>query len=157
MPHLLNVGLTTADPEKKVPIGFWMHRGCVPFISPQQYQSIIGPPSNPSLEEFWSRGYQTLFYAEGNWNAHLDSFTELPDRSIIYHVDRADIFEVHKKLGHKFCLSGGIPNVLLSYGKPDEVRAYCKKVIDGVARDGAISWTPAPSCRMIPASKTCGL
>jgi hypothetical protein len=39
-------------------------------------------------------------------------------------------------VGHKFCLSGGIPNDLLAFGKPDEVRAYCKKVIDGVARDG---------------------
>jgi uroporphyrinogen-III decarboxylase len=26
--------------------------------------------------------------------------------------------------------------VLLSYGTPQQVREYCKKVIDGVARDG---------------------
>jgi uroporphyrinogen-III decarboxylase len=48
----------------------------------------------------------------------------------------ADIFETHRVLGDRFCLSGGIPNFLLSYGKPDDVRAHCKKVIDGVARDG---------------------
>ena len=51
-------------------------------------------------------------------------------------MDRGDIFEVHKQIGHKFCLSGGIPNELLSFGTPDEVRKYCKKVIDGVAGDG---------------------
>jgi len=51
-------------------------------------------------------------------------------------VDRGDIFETHRKIGHKFCLSGGIPNYLLGVGTPDEVRGYCKKVIDGVARDG---------------------
>jgi uroporphyrinogen-III decarboxylase len=56
--------------------------------------------------------------------------------SIIYHVDRGDIFEVHKAVGHKFCLSGGIPNELLAFGTPDEVRGFCKKVIDGVAGDG---------------------
>jgi hypothetical protein len=55
---------------------------------------------------------------------------------MIFHVDRGDIFLTHQKLHHKFALSGGIPNVLLSYGKPEEVRAYCKKVIDGVAQDG---------------------
>jgi uroporphyrinogen-III decarboxylase len=43
---------------------------------------------------------------------------------------------VHRALGHKFCLSGGIPNTLLAAGTPDQVRACCKKVIDGVARDG---------------------
>jgi uroporphyrinogen-III decarboxylase len=60
----------------------------------------------------------------------------LPDASIVYHVDRGDIFKVKKEIGHKFCISGGIPNYLLSYGSADEVRDYCKKVIDGVARDG---------------------
>ncbi len=136
MPHLLNVGLTSADPTCQVPIGYWMHRGCVPFITPKQFESHYWPTLKPIIEEFWRHGHQTLFYAEGNWNAHLDHFARLPDRSIVYHVDRADVFEAHRKLGHKFCLSGGIPNVLLSYGTADEVRACCKKVIDEVARDG---------------------
>ena len=136
MPHLLHVGLTTADPNRQVPIGFWMHRGCVPFISPRQFESHYWPTLRPIIEEFWRQGHQTMFYAEGNWNHHLDRFSELPDRSILYHVDRADIVEAHRKLGHKFCLSGGIPNVVLSYGTPAEVREACKKVIDEVARDG---------------------
>ena len=135
-PHLLNVALTTADPAKQVPVGYWMHRGCVPFVTQDQFDSHYWPTLKPIIEELWAHGHQTLFYAEGNWNAHLDAFSELPDASIVYHVDQADIFEVHRKLGHKFCLSGGIPNVLLSYGTPDEVRAHCKKVIDGIAQDG---------------------
>ena len=136
IPHLFNVALTTSDPGKQVPIGYWMHRGCVPFINMQQFHSHYWPTIKPIIEELWKNGHQTLFYAEGNWNAHLRSFTELPDRSIVYHVDQADIFEVHRKLHHKFCISGGIPNFLLSYGKPQEVREYCRKVIEGVARDG---------------------
>lgn len=136
MPHLVNVGLTTADPAKQVPIGFWMHRGCVPFISPKQFHSHYWPTLKPCIEEFWKHGNQTLFYAEGKWDHHLDDFATLPERSIVYHADRGDIFLAHKKLHHKFALSGGIPNVLLSYGKPEEVREHCKKVIDGVAKDG---------------------
>jgi uroporphyrinogen-III decarboxylase len=136
MPHLCHVGLTTADPNRQVPIGFWMHRGCVPFISPNQFKSHYWPTLRPIIEEFWKQGHQTLFYAEGKWNYHLDDFAQLPERSIVYHVDRDDIFATHKKLGHKFCLSGGIPNMLLSYGKPEEVRDYCKNVIQGVAREG---------------------
>ncbi len=136
MPHLVHVGLTTADPSKEVPIGLWMHRGCVPFISPKQFTSHYWPTLKPCIEEFWKHGHQTMFYAEGKWDHHLDDFATLPGRSILYHVDQGDIFLAHKKLHHKFALSGGIPNVLLSYGKPDEVRAHCRKVIDGVARDG---------------------
>jgi uroporphyrinogen-III decarboxylase len=135
-PHLLHVALSTADPDRNVPVGFWMHRGCVPFISPRQFNSHYWPTLKPIIEGLWANGVQTLFYAEGNWNRHLDSFAELPDRSIVYHVDQGDIFEVHRKLGHKFCLSGGIPNYLLSFGTPEEVRERCRKVIEGVAKEG---------------------
>lgn len=135
-PHLCHVGLTTADPNKQVPIGFWMHRGCVPFINPRQFDSHYWPTLRPIIEEFWKHGHQTMFYAEGKWAAHLDAFSELPDRSILFHADRDDVFAVRKKLGHKFAVSGGIPNVLLSYGKPEEVRDFCKRVIDEVAPDG---------------------
>jgi len=136
VPHLTHVALSGADPEGNVPIGLWMHRGCVPFVSPRHFETIYWPTLKPIIEAIWSQGHQVLFYAEGNWNAHLDSFAELPDQSIVYHVDQADIFEVHAKLGRKFCLSGGIPNFLLGYGTPDQVRERCKEVIDGVARDG---------------------
>jgi len=136
MPHLTHVALSGADPDKNVPIGFWMHRGCVPFVTMEHFDKFYWPTLKPIIEEIWAKGHQVLFYAEGNWNAHLKSFAELPDGSVVYHVDMADIFEVHKAIGHKFCISGGIPNFLLAYGTADEVRNCCKKVIDGVARDG---------------------
>lgn len=136
MPHMYHVALATADPMKQVPIGFWMHRGCVPFITPPQFHSHYWPTLKPIIENLWAHGHQTLFYAEGNWDYHLDSFAELPDASIVYHVDRGDLFATHRKIGHKFCLSGGVPNTLLSYGTPDAVRACCKRIIDEVAKDG---------------------
>lgn len=136
MPHLLHTALSGADPDKNVPITIWMHRGCVPLVSQKHFDKFQWPTLKPIIEEIWAQGHQVLFYAEGDWNAHLKSFAELPDQSIIYHVDKADIFDVHKAIGHKFCISGGIPNYLLGYCTPGEVRDCCKKVIDGVARDG---------------------
>jgi hypothetical protein len=136
MPHLLHVALSGADPEGNVPITVWMHRGCAPFISPKQFETLYWPTLRPIVEEIWAKGHQVLFYAEGDWDVHLKSFRELPEQSIIYHVDRGDILKVHAALGDRFCLSGGIPNFLLSYGTPEQVRDYCKTVIDGVARDG---------------------
>ena len=60
----------------------------------------------------------------------------MPEKSIIYHVDRGDIFEVHRAVGDKFCISGGIPNDLLAFGTPEEVKQFTKKVIEGVGKDG---------------------
>ena len=136
MPHLCHVGLTTGDPTGLLPIGFWMHRGCVPFINPKQFQSHQWPTLKPIIDEFWKHGRQTLFYAEGKWKHHLDSFRELPEGSIIFHCDQDDIFHVHEKLHDRFALSGGVPNVLLSFGKPEEVREFCRRVLSGVAGNG---------------------
>ncbi len=135
-PHLLQVALSSSDPTGHVPIGFWMHRGCVPFISYETFDTMYWPTLQPIIEELWRHGRQTLFYAEGNWDAHLDTFARLPERSIVYHVDRGDIVAAHRKLGHKFCLSGGISNYLLSYGTPQQVRDACRQVLDAAAREG---------------------
>ncbi len=136
MPHLLHVATSGADPTKSVPIGFWMHRGCVPFINHEQFNQFYWPTLKPIILEIIRQGWQVLFYAEGKWAAHLDAFAELPDAGIVLHVDQDNIFEVHKKVGHKFCLSGGIPNFMLAYEAPDKVREYCKRVIREVASDG---------------------
>ena len=136
MPHLHHVGATSADPAGQVPIGFWMHRGCEPFVSRGQFESHYWPTLKPIIEEFWKSGHQTLFYAEGDWTSHLSHFAELPDQSIVYHVDRGDLEAAHHTLGQKFCLSGGIPNAVLSFGTPDEVRSHCKRVLETAGREG---------------------
>jgi uroporphyrinogen-III decarboxylase len=136
MPHLTHVGLTTSDPSGQVPVGFWMHRGCVPFVNPGQFNSHYWPTLKPCIEELWKNGRQTLFYAEGKWHHHHQTFRELPERSIVYHCDQDDIFAVHRALHDRFAISGGIPNVLLSFGTPDKVRAFVRRVIDEVAPNG---------------------
>lgn len=136
MPHLLNIVLGAADPTGNIPSIIWMHRSCVPFISQKDFDEIYWPTFKPIVEALWAHGHQIIFYAEGNWGAHLESFAELPEKSIIFHCDKTDIHKAHEILGKKFCLSGGIPNELLAIGTPEEVKDRCKSVIDSIAQDG---------------------
>lgn len=136
MPHLFNLVAGGADPEHNIPSIIWMHRGCVPFISRRDFDEIYWATLRPIVEELWSRGQQIIFYAEGAWDRHLQAFAGLPEKSIIFHADKTDIFRAHEILGRKFCISGGIPTDLLAYATPKDVEVYCKKVIDTVARDG---------------------
>ena len=53
-PHLLQVALSGADPDKNVPIGLWMHRGCVPFLSPSQFDRYYWPTLKWMIEELWA-------------------------------------------------------------------------------------------------------
>jgi uroporphyrinogen-III decarboxylase len=135
-PHLQYIALSGLDPTHNIPIPIWMHRGCVPFISYEDFENLYWATLKPIVESIWAQGNQVLFYAEGKWEAHLDAFAQLPAGSIVYHIDRGDYRVVHEKLGRKFCLSGGVPNALLTLGSPDQVRAYCRGLIDTMARDG---------------------
>ncbi|MDD5367961.1 MAG: uroporphyrinogen decarboxylase family protein [Anaerolineaceae bacterium] len=136
MPHLANLVIGGADPDRNIPSIIWMHRGCIPFISRKDFDEIYWPTLKPIVEELWAQGHQIIFYAEGNWDHHLNAFAELPEKSIIFHCDKTDINQAHQVLGKKFCLSGGVSNDLLARGAPEEVKATCKKVIDTVGQDG---------------------
>ena len=136
MPHLGYIALKSADPQKLIPIPIWMHRGCTPFISKQHFANIYWPTLKPIVEALWNQGNQVLFYAEGKWDAHLETFAELPAGSIVYHIDRGDPETVHRILGKKFCLSGGLPNTLLAFGTPEEVKAHCRKLIETLGAEG---------------------
>ena len=39
-------------------------------------------------------------------------------------------------MGEKFCISGGIPNDLLAFGTPEDIKDCCKKIIKTVGKDG---------------------
>jgi hypothetical protein len=136
MPHLFSLVAGSADPERNIPSIVWMHRSSVPFIARQDFADIYWATLKPIIGELWARGQQLVLYAEGNWDHHLYSFAELPEKSVIFHVDKTDLAAAHRVLGDKFCLSGGIPNGLLANGTPAQVRAACRKAIDTAARDG---------------------
>jgi hypothetical protein len=77
-----------------------------------------------------------LFYAEGKWDSHLERFAELPDHSIVFHLDRTNPEKAREILGGRFCLSGGVDNVVLAFGKPEDVKAKVKRLIETLGADG---------------------
>lgn len=133
-PHLLQNALITSDPEKILPVTIWLHRGTL--FSQKMYERFFWPTTKEIIKELWKKGIQTLWYAEGDWSKWLKHTAELPEKSIIYHVDKEDIFEVKKQVRDKFAISGGIPNDLLAFGTPQDVKDYCKKVLKVVGKDG---------------------
>jgi uroporphyrinogen-III decarboxylase len=134
VPHMLQNAKVSSDPTKQVPVGLWLHRGT--YFSERDYARFFWPYLKEIIVKLWEDGIQTLWYGEGTWIKWAKYTRELPENSIVYHVDKDDIFEVHKKLGDKFCISGGIPNDVLAYGTPEDVKEIAKKVIKTVGKDG---------------------
>ena len=136
MPHILANALAGGDPDKNVPITIWAHRGCVPFISPEIFDEVFWPTLKPVFEEIIRHGHQILFYGEGNWEQHYDNLLELPEGSIIYHIDKGDPAYAAKKLKPKFAISGGLSYDVLARGKPENVRDHMKTLFASVKEGG---------------------
>lgn len=136
IPHNTYFAMATAAGDTTFPAFFPLHRGSYPFLNPKQWDNFYWPSLKAVIENLWKSGKRVLFYAEGNWTPYLEKIAELPDKSIVFHVDTTDMAKAHEILGGRFCLSGNVPNTMMSYGKPEEVSDYCKRLIDKYARDG---------------------
>ncbi|HHV35619.1 MAG TPA: uroporphyrinogen decarboxylase [Syntrophomonadaceae bacterium] len=134
--HNIYYGMATAGGDTTLPLFMPLHRGSYPFLNPEQWDKFYWPTLKKVIEGLWEKGKRTLFYAEGNWTPYLEKIAELPDKSIVFHVDTTDMKKAKEILGGRFCISGNVPNTMLAYGTPEEVRDYCKKLIDEVAGDG---------------------
>lgn len=135
IPHIVANALAGADPGKQVPITIWAHRGCVPFISQESFDTIFWPTLKPVFEQIIAQGYQILFYSEGNWEAHYDALRELPVGSIIYHLTKGSPELAARKLKDRFAISGGVSYDVLARGTPDDVRAHLKDLFSWL-KDG---------------------
>jgi uroporphyrinogen-III decarboxylase len=51
-------------------------------------------------------------------------------------VDQSDMVKAKETLGMNACLLGNVPSSMLKLTTPDEVKAYCKKLIDTVGKGG---------------------
>ena len=125
-----------ADPQKQVPIGFWMHRGCVPFVSPgavrvalladaqADHRGALGARASDAVLRRGQLGPPPRPLRRAARREHR--LSRRPGRHL--RGPRRARPQVLPQRRHS--------ERLLAYGTPDEVRACCKKVIDGVARDG---------------------
>ena len=61
-------------PISLVPIGYWMHRGGVPFISPEIFSNVYWPTVKPIIEELWDDGIRRFSTPKASGTSHLEAF-----------------------------------------------------------------------------------
>lgn len=54
----------------------------------------------------------------------------------MYHFERVDMRRAKEILRDVACITGNVPNSLLISGSPDQVKDYCKKLIDTAGEGG---------------------
>ena len=101
------------------------------------FERFWWPYTQEIVDALWSEGIVTWFHLDQNWDKNIPYFKQLPRGSAILALDgTTNIFAAKEVLRGHLCLAGDVHPSLTSLGKPEDVEAYCKKLIDEVGGDG---------------------
>jgi uroporphyrinogen-III decarboxylase len=62
--------------------------------------------------------------------------SDVPEGKVVWWFDLTDMGRAKKTVGRVACIAGNVPLSLLCTATPDEVKAYCKELIDVAGKDG---------------------
>lgn len=126
------VGSVLAIPPRAVFIG----AARATMLAPKLFQTFFWPYLKQIVLALIDAGYIPNLHFDSNWTPFLEYFLELPKGKVVLQLDSAtDIFKAKAVLKGHMCIMGDVPATLFALGTPEEVTAYCKKLID-VVGDG---------------------
>ncbi|NJN95581.1 MAG: hypothetical protein HC875_16460 [Anaerolineales bacterium] len=114
----------------------WMHKGSEGFMSDQHYKTFYWPFLKRAIEGLVDKGVIPVVYCEGDDTPRLEYFAEVPPGKVIFHFAQMDMAKAKAVLGGIAAISGNLPNRLMVTGTPDDIKEYCKKLIDTCGKDG---------------------
>jgi hypothetical protein len=120
-------------------------RGSDDFMSMKQFNTFYWPTFKKLVLTLIERGAIPCIFFEGNFTSRLEHLLEFPKGKMLVRLDTTDIFKAKEILGNHFCLEGNVPSSLLQMGSVQEVKDYCKKLIDVVGKGGGYILGPRSS------------
>lgn len=136
IPKLVRGCLGPASMSKSKIIFMPMHWGLDGFMSSEQFKTFFWPQLRRVMMGLIEHGLTPCVLWEGNCESRLETIVDIPKGKAIYWFERTDMLRAKEVLGGTVCIKGNVPVSLLNVGTPDEVRAYCRRLIEGVGKDG---------------------
>jgi hypothetical protein len=120
-------------------------RGSDDFLSPKHFETFYWPTFKKLVMTLIERGATPCIFLEGNFTSRLEYLLQFPKGKILARLDTTDIFKAKEILKGHVCIQGNIPSILLQAGTVQEVKDYCRKLIDGVGEGGGFILSPRSS------------
>lgn len=128
----VNATKLSGNPRVFIPI----HKGLDGFMSLEQFKEFYWPTLRDLMKALVNEGLNPCPLWEGDCTSRLEVIKDIPAGKAIYAFEATDMLKAKKILGDTVCLRGNVPLSIMSTGTPDDVRAYCKTLIDEVGKDG---------------------
>jgi hypothetical protein len=113
-----------------------LHKGADGWMSKKQFETFYWPSLKKVMNAFIKEGLIQTLFAEGSFNTRFEYVNEFPKGSVVWLFDQSDMLKAKQALGDKCAISGNVPSSLLVTGSPADVKAYCRKLIEGCGKGG---------------------
>jgi len=136
LPMMIESGISLATRAGVPRVFIPLHKGAEGFMSPEQFKTFYWPTLRKLMLGLIDAGLTPCPFFEGDYASRLEIIRDIPRGKAIYWFERTDIFKAKEVLGDRVCIKGNVPASLLCTGTPEEVKDYCKKLIDIVGKGG---------------------
>jgi len=135
LPVMLRMGLKAKD-RGATRVFIPIHKGLDGFMSQDQFRTFFWPTLRELIWGLVDAGLTPAVLWEGNCTSRLEIIGDVPRGTCVYHFEATDIFKAKEVIGDVVCLRGNVPLSILWAGSPDDVKDYCKRLIDAVGKNG---------------------
>ena len=138
VPLAIDAGVRAAKNSRSPVVFIPLHKGADSFMSLKDFQTFYWPTLKAVILGLIEEGLIPYLFVEGAYNKRLDTITDpdIPAGRTIWVFDQTELREVKKRFTGWACFGGNVPSSLLIAGKPEEVKAHVKRLIDDVGQDG---------------------
>lgn len=118
-------------------VTFTNARGSSVFINSKQFEELVLPSWLEFVYAMADADIDVIFHCDTDWTRFLPYFKEFPRGRCVLQLDGAtDIFKAKEILRDHMALHGDVPATILTLGTPEQVTAYCKKLIEVIGEGG---------------------
>jgi uroporphyrinogen-III decarboxylase len=113
-----------------------LHKGADGWMSQKAFDTFYWPPMKKVMDAFINEGLMQTLFAEGSYNTRLEYIDQFPKGAVTWYFDRTDMVRAKEILGKNCCLQGNVPSSMIVTGSPQEVKKYCRNLIETVGKGG---------------------
>jgi hypothetical protein len=113
-----------------------LHKGLDGFMSAEQFKKFYWPTLRELTIALINEGLTPYIFWEGNCTSRLELIKDIPAGKAIYRFEATDMRKAKDVLRDRVCIRGNVPISLLATGTPDDVKSYCRKLIDYAGKGG---------------------
>ena len=120
-------------------------RGSDDFLSPRHFDKFYWPTFKTLVTRLIERGATPCIFFEGKFTSRLEYLLQFPRGRLLARLDTTDIVKAKEVLKGHVCIQGNVPSTLLQVGTVQQVKDYCKQLIDSVGEGGGFILSPRSS------------